>query len=326
MKEIYEEIIKSKEEIKSKISKIFTKLRDLLNEREDQLLLELNNMYNNLYFKEDLIKKGEEISKQINSFLEKGKILNNEWENNNKLISNINDCINIENNIKNIIEINGNIDKCNSQKINIKFKPENQENTELEKNIKIFGQFIKEEIEENEKNPIINFNSLIVKDNQKIKTLKNWISEKNMKAELLYRLSKDGESFATFHQLCDNKGPTISLFETINGTVIGFYSPLNFDSNYGNFKQDMDTFIFNLDSLIKFEKISNDGSIYCSTTFGPYVAYFGMYGFDVKDMKKCYYNPASTKNKFKNGNNIIPNDNKNIIFDLKEVEIWKIIC
>ena len=175
LKEIFLNVIKSKEEIKTKISKIFTKLRDLLNEREDQLLLELNNMYNNLYFKEDLIKNGEEISKQINSFLEKGKILNNEWENNNKLISNINDCINIENNIKNIIEINRNIDKCNSQKINIKFKPENQENTELEKNIKIFGQFIKEEIEENEKNPIINFNSLIVKDNQKIKTLKNWI-------------------------------------------------------------------------------------------------------------------------------------------------------
>ena len=175
-------------------------------------------------------------------------------------------------------------------------------------------------------NPIINFNSLIVKDIKKINTLKSWIvpKGKKIKAELLYRLSKDGESIATFHQLCDNKGPTITLFETLNGTAIGFYSPLDFDSNYGNFKQDMNTFIFNLDNQIKFGKIENDGSIYCKNTFGPYVAYFGMYDGEVKNMKKCYYNPNCTKNKFKNGNNIIPNNNQNVTFDLKEVEIWKI--
>ena len=148
MKEINEEIIKSKEEIKLKISKIFTKIRNLLNEREDQLLLELDNIYDNSFFKEELIKKGEKIPKQIKSFLEKGKLLNNEWENNNKLISNINDCINIENNIKSISEINEIIDKCNSKKVNIKFKPENQEITELEKNIKLFGELINEENEE----------------------------------------------------------------------------------------------------------------------------------------------------------------------------------
>ena len=121
-----------------------------------------------------------------------------------------------------------------------------------------------------------------------------------MKTEFLYRLSKDGESFITFHQLCDNRGPTIALFETLNGLAVGFYSPLDFDSNYGNFKQDMNTFIFNLNNQAKFEKIKNDGSIYCSNTFGPYVAYFGMWGGGIKNMKHCYYNQNDTKNNFKN--------------------------
>ena len=46
--------------------------------------------------------------------MEKGKKLIKEWEdnNNNKLNNQINDCINIENNIKTIIEINKSIDEC----------------------------------------------------------------------------------------------------------------------------------------------------------------------------------------------------------------------
>ena len=144
LKEIYEEMIKSKEEIKTKISKIFTKIRNLLNEREDQLLLELDNMYDKLYFKEELIKKGEKIPNKLKAFLEKGTLLNNEWENDKKLINKINDCINIEYSIKNIIEINENIGKCNLKKFKIKFKPEGEEITEIEKNIELFGEIINE--------------------------------------------------------------------------------------------------------------------------------------------------------------------------------------
>ena len=115
LKEVFEIISVRKEETKLKISKIFTKIRNALNEREEQLFLELDNIYDKSYFKEDIIKKGEKIYNLIKSFLEKGKLLNNEWNDDNKLIERINDCLNIENNIKNIIEINEHIDKCNSK-------------------------------------------------------------------------------------------------------------------------------------------------------------------------------------------------------------------
>ena len=211
-----------------------------------------------------------------------------------------------------------------------------KENEMLKKDIEEIKKFInemkkekeeeKKREREREKYSLINFNSLIVNDSKKIYILKNWInsSKEKLETELLYRLSKDGESISTFHQLCDNKGPTITLFEKLDGTVIGFYSPLSFDSSYGGFKEDMNTFIFNLNNQTKFEKTNKSGSIYCKDTFGPYVSYFGMWDGSVKNMKQCYYNPPSTKDNFKNGDNIIPNEKNIITFDLKEVEIWKV--
>ena len=211
-----------------------------------------------------------------------------------------------------------------------------KENEMLKKDIeeiKIFINEMKKEKEDEKKKQIeaqkyslINFKSLIVKDVKKINVLKNWIdsSEKKLETELLYRLSRDGESITTFHQLCDNKGPTITLFEKADGIIIGFYSPLSFDTTFKNFKEDMNTFIFNLNNQTKFEKKRKDGSIYCSDTFGPYVSYLGMWGGGVKNMKQCYYNPKSTEDNFKNGENIIQNNKETIIFDLKEVEIWKV--
>ena len=224
-------------------------------------------------------------------------------------------------------------EKSDKEKINELYtiiESYHKENEILKKEIEEIKKYIcklkeKEEKEEKEKNSIHNFDSLIVKDKKKIYTLKNWISpEKKINAELLYRLSRDGDSFSTFHKLCDNKGPTITLFQTAQNAVIGFYSPLDFDSNYKTFKEDMNTFIFNLDNLQKYEKTRKYGSIYCRDTFGPYVAYLGMYDGSCKTMRQCYYNPSSTKNNFNNGNNIIPNANQNITFDLNEVEIWKI--
>ena len=71
-------------------------------------------------------------------------ILNKEWNDENKFIERINDCNNIEENIKNIIDINQNIEKKEIEKINIKFIPENEKNIELIESIKTFGEIFNE--------------------------------------------------------------------------------------------------------------------------------------------------------------------------------------
>ena len=138
MKEIFKKINESKEEIKFKISKIFTKIRNIVNEREDQLLKELDNLYDNSIFKEDLIKKGEKMPNIIKMLLDKGNLIINEWNDNNKLIERTNDCINFEEKIKNIIEINENIKKCNIKKLNLEFLPEIEQSNDLLKNLEKF--------------------------------------------------------------------------------------------------------------------------------------------------------------------------------------------
>ena len=96
-----------------KIQSIFTKIRNVLNEREDGILLEVDNQFNKLYFKEDLIKDSEKLPNKIKISLEKGKSIDKDW-NDNQLNNFINDCIEIENNIKEINIINQNIFKSNS--------------------------------------------------------------------------------------------------------------------------------------------------------------------------------------------------------------------
>ena len=111
LKTIFEKINKSKEELKMKIQNIFTKLRNSLNDREDELLSEVDKIYDISFFNEDIIKQSEKLPNKIKTSLEKGKIVYNEWNNNNNnnLSSLINDCLIIENNINNIKDINENI-------------------------------------------------------------------------------------------------------------------------------------------------------------------------------------------------------------------------
>ena len=76
-------------------------------------------------------------------------------------------------------------------------------------------------------------NSLIINNNiEYYKLIKNWINpDKKIEGELLYRLSRDGDQISTFHSLCDNKGATLTLFETKEGNKGGIYTPLSWDSN-----------------------------------------------------------------------------------------------
>jgi len=142
LKMLLENLNKNKEELKLNIQNIFTKIRNILNNREDELLLEVDNQFNKLYCDEEIIKQGESLPNKIKISLEKGKIINKEWNNDNKLSSLINDCINIENNIKDINNINEIIKHINIYKnIKIKFIPEVESDYgDLLESIKRFGE------------------------------------------------------------------------------------------------------------------------------------------------------------------------------------------
>ena len=142
LKLIHDKIEENKEQFISDVQKIFTKIRNALNEREDELLLEVENKYKELFGNENIIKECEKLPNTIKKSLEEGKLIDNDWKDNNKLSSIINKCNNIENNIKNINIINENISKNRiNNDINIEFPIENKYFENIINNIKNFGCF-----------------------------------------------------------------------------------------------------------------------------------------------------------------------------------------
>ena len=140
LKEIFENIEKNKEQLKINIQTIFTKLRNIINEREDELLLNLDNKFNELYFNENIIKESEKLPNRIKLSIEKGKKIDKEWNDDN-LNSLINDCINIENNIIEINKINEDLKKSKSNKnIEINFIPQENNINQFLETIQTFGK------------------------------------------------------------------------------------------------------------------------------------------------------------------------------------------
>ena len=171
---------------------------------------------------------------------------------------------------------------------------------------------------------ISNLDSKIINGNEKYnESLKYWINpSKKIKAVLLYRLSDNGDNPQTFHKLCDNKGPTLTLFSLKNGYVVGIYTPLSWDSS-GKWKGDMDTFIFNLNKNQKYKKLKNDYSIYCDILCGPFTNYFGCY---INNSMKSITHCANNINKYYDkGSEILPSNNQTKEYDLIETEVYKII-
>ena len=152
LKIMLETIDKNKKEFKTKIKAIFTKLRNELNKREDELLLETDKFFEEMFFDEKIVEKCEKLPQEIKICLEKGKKINDEWKDKDKLSSIINDCINIENTIKDINYINDKIENYKKKKnYEVKLKPNEDQ---LEEDLNIFKNYGKIYFNEEEKNEV----------------------------------------------------------------------------------------------------------------------------------------------------------------------------
>ena len=133
----------------------------------------------------------------------------------------------------------------------------------------------KKEMEEKEKEKReysdLKDSKIIPNDYEKEKAIKNWINPfKKIRFELLFRKSRDGSSCKTFHNYCDNKGPSLTLVETSKGYKFGGYTPFSFQSKIGYSPQnDNETFIFSLNLMKKFNKLKEESLVYFSPDFGP---------------------------------------------------------
>ena len=106
---------------------MFTKIRNEINKREDQLLIKVEKVYEKYFFNKNLNKYIDKVTNQINLSINRGRILLDESNNNEttNLINLINECVAIENNINDIEILKNNYKKYEqnkSKKIDLKFK------------------------------------------------------------------------------------------------------------------------------------------------------------------------------------------------------------
>ena len=240
IKNLYNKIEAKKEEKKLKIQNIFTRIRTALNEREDELLLEIDNKYNEIFGNDKIIKDSEKLPNKIKLSLEKGKLLDNDWNDNNKLCSLINDCINIENDIKIINIINVEIKICKENNdINIGFEFENDYLEKIIKDIKSLG-----------KSYIKIIDSEILKTKNDINTFYNLLSSKirinNLK--LIYSSSKDGLELNKLKNKIDNKSKLIFLFLCENNRIFGLFIQAKIEVKNQAYIYDKDAFVFSLNN------------------------------------------------------------------------------
>ena len=321
LKNIFEKINENKEQLKSKIQNTFTKVRNELNEREEALLLEVDKYFDDSFFKQDIIKQSEKLPKKIKLSLEKGKIIDKECKI-NKLSLIINECINIEKNIKNINEIDEKIKICNNFKNNIIFTPEKEELNKFLQNIKNFGKILEYSFF---------LSSIIINDFNKQKIINDWIIEKTnkneIKYELIFRMSENGSSNEAFHKYCDNRGPTLVLIKTTKNRIFGGFTPLNWDCKSRDVLDNSNqTFLFSLNLMKKYDIINKSKkAIECNKNYGPYFGDFD-FGFQ-KNLKegKAFANESCS---FVNKNLELTggkskSDNED--FETEELEIYKVI-
>ena len=101
------------------------------------------------------------------------------------------------------------------------------------------------------------FNSDIINEEDK-NTLNNWINlNNNKKIKLLYKASRDGDSYQDFYRLCEDKGPTITIALSKKGYKFGGFTKLSWknpnNGKDGNkFYEDNEAFIFSLNKKRKY--------------------------------------------------------------------------
>jgi hypothetical protein len=221
---VYDEISEKKDAVKLQIQKMFTKLRNTLNNREDYLLLEIEQTFDDLYFSKDIVNENKKFPNKIKKIIEKGKLIDSKWTDNN-IDTSINDCLNLDISVNEIKSIKTNISKFNDIKIdNIKIKF-----TPLENDINYF-------LEEIAKFGKISFNDFVFK-----KCPENISQERKytISGEKQNILTKIGTDYCWMGVLCEKQldplkekcAWKVKILRTYNYNIMIGIATIDFDVN-----------------------------------------------------------------------------------------------
>jgi len=109
----------------------------------------------------------------------------------------------------------------------------------------------------------------VLKDGNDEAQMTGWLGNATFRGNLLYRMSRDGQSSSTFHNLCDNQGPTLVLIKNgDNGQVFGGYNPQSWTSS-GNYQSGSGAFLYNLTYDYKLDQTITAYQTFNRNDYGP---------------------------------------------------------
>ena len=219
----------------------------------------------------------------------------------------------LENKLNTLNTITNNMEKKYDEKILL-----------LEEKINNIGKIIQEKniIKEIEKD--ISIESLIISKKEDINLLKEWISpEKNMLFKLIYRATRDGDTYKDFHRMCDDKSPTICVMKTPKGYIFGGYTTVIFNNPNNKYLllKDKNAFVFSLNKREKYKTKDKKISISIDTN---YLIIFG----NGSNSIQIADNALKTNRHWSNpngsyGDNLDLTEDKN--FSIVEMEVFQVI-
>ena len=154
---------------------------------------------------------------------------------------------------------------------------------------------------------LLSTQSSIITSQHELIQLAKWIYPHNpLKATLLYRATRDGDSIQTFHSKCDDQTPTLTIIQTTTNKRFGGYTERPWQSpnfafsrvinNSTKNRPDPNAFIFSLDLFTKYHTSDEHKSIWSSFDHGPSFGDYSSTGCDLCIADSCLNNNNSFVN------------------------------
>ena len=186
----------------------------------------------------------------------------------------------------------------------------------------------------NKKFKSMEIDSIILRESQRenefLQKIYEWSGYKGM--ELIYRGTRDGTTTKTFHEKCDNQGPTICLYKNEKGHIFGGYADISWSSDGENHSAPK-SFIFTLTNIhgtqpTKFPNSDSNFCVYHHINDGPTFGGCEDIDFHNDFTKNSFttYFPCRYKDVLDKGKSIFTSDfnNNNQNFKVKEIEVFKL--
>ena len=91
--------------------------------------------------------------------------------------------------------------------------------------------------------------------------------------QILYQTDIDGFNATTFHQKCNNKGPTVTVVRLADQTVCGGYTTKVWGTSEGSYTNDVGTFLFRLkfrnQPAAAYKATPSSNFVYSKSNYGP---------------------------------------------------------